>query len=71
MPSEATVVLGLHARDGSTQEITTTIPLEVLSDDRMDEGGSRPDRQLVDSDTAALDSHSVVGSSSAGGDVGR
>ena len=53
MPSEATVVLGLHARDGSTQEITTTIPLEVLSD------------------TAALDSHSVVGSSSAGSDVGR
>ena len=71
MPPEAAVVLDLHARDGSTQEISTTIPLEVLSDDTVDERGSRLDRWLAD--TAVMNSRSVwsSSSSSSGGDVGQ
>jgi hypothetical protein len=72
MPPEAAVVLGLHARDGSTQEIATTIPLEVLSgDDRMDEGGSRLDRWLTETAALSVRPQSVFGSLSAGSDVGR
>jgi len=65
---EAAVVLGLHGRDGRTQEISTTIPLEVISGDRT-EGGSRVARWVAE--TAAMGTHSVFGSSEASTEVGR
>ena len=70
MPPEAAVVLGLRARDGSTQEISTTIPLEVLSNDGMDEGGSRVNQWLAETAAAAslVGSRTMFGSSVAGSD---
>jgi hypothetical protein len=43
MSPEAAVVLGLHGRDGSTQEVAGTIPFAIGSDssDRTDERGER------------------------------
>ena len=69
MPPEAAVVLGLHARDGSSQEIATTIPPEVHSGDRVDEGGSRVHRWLAETAAASpMGSRSMYGSSVAGSD---
>jgi hypothetical protein len=42
MSPEAAVVLGLHGRDGSTQEVAGTIPFAIGSDsDMTDESGER------------------------------
>ncbi len=39
MPPEAAVVLELHGRDGTTQEVSAKFPLAVVSGDRTDEEG--------------------------------
>jgi len=39
MSPEAAVVLELHGRDGTTQEVAATISLAVASGDRTNEGG--------------------------------
>ena len=72
MSLEAAVVLGLHGQDGSTQEVATTIPLEVISSDRTDEGAQRLTRWLAETATlSSLESHAIYGPSSAGSDVGQ
>ena len=35
MSPEAAIILGLHRRDGTTQEIATTIPLAAVAGDRI------------------------------------
>ena len=39
MSPEAAVVLELRGRDGSTQEVATTVPLAAVAGDETDEGG--------------------------------
>lgn len=39
MSPEAAVIIDLHGRDGTTQEVVATFPLEVVSGDRTDERG--------------------------------
>lgn len=64
---EATVVLELHGRDGTTQEVAATIPLAAISGDRTNE---EAETATVHSyDTA---NHGLYGPpSEAGGDLGR
>lgn len=44
---KATVVLELHGRDGTTQEVSANFPLAVVSGNRTDEGEFLPRVKLV------------------------
>ncbi|KAN0139104.1 hypothetical protein V8E53_003106 [Lactarius tabidus] len=63
---EATVVLGLHGRDGSTQEVAATIPFAVGSDD-----SGRTGERVETGTLHSFDSHGYFGHSEAGDDVGQ
>jgi len=60
---EAAVILELHGRDGSTQEVVATFPLELRAGNRADEGAET--RTVSSIDTAG---HGFLGPPSGAGD---